>query len=259
MKVNGLCPSLIYHQKLFQKCPNLGWRDLQHLVARSSSSAFPSVTWKTNKAGIRVSDGFGFGLLDADALIENAKNWTNVGRQYECVLDYRLNERIDGVDTIVKSINLTSWPASCGGASQRINFLEHVSLVVSFNYTLRSLVEIEIEAPTGTKSVLLRSGRTFDYGSEVKDLSILSLHHWGENPNGIWTMRLRNVEPNPTNSGTSPTVSGIWTNAISGTTGATRKVPTTTKNGSGPVLKSCKSTYFAAATLVLSLFWKMNS
>ena len=44
-------------------------------------------------------------------------------------------------------------------------------------------------------------GRRFDQGSEVKDLSILTLHHWGENPKGTWTIRLRNVEPNATKSG----------------------------------------------------------
>ena len=66
--------------------------------------------------------------------------------------------RIDGINTTVKSIDLTSWPANCGGESRRINFLEHALLVISFNYTLRNLIEVELEAPTGTKSLILRSG-----------------------------------------------------------------------------------------------------
>ena len=33
--------------------PNLGWRDVQHLIARSSCSQFSSVPWITNKAGIK--------------------------------------------------------------------------------------------------------------------------------------------------------------------------------------------------------------
>eukprot|EP00112_Aurelia_sp_Birch-Aquarium-sp1_P002144 Seg1232.14 transcript_id=Seg1232.14/GoldUCD/mRNA.D3Y31 product=Furin protein_id=Seg1232.14/GoldUCD/D3Y31 len=187
---------------VLQANPNLGWRDVQHLIARSSSSAFPSVVWKTNKAGIRVSDGFGFGLLDADALTENAKNWTNVGPQLACTVDYKVNEKIHGVSTTIKTLDLTTWPANCGGDAQRINFLEHVLLVVSFNFTVRKLVEIEIEAPTGTKSLVLRGGRIFDtMYTEVKNLSLLSLHHWGENPKGIWSMRLRSTNPSSANSG----------------------------------------------------------
>ena len=42
-----------------------------------------------------------------------------------------------------------------------------------------------------------------DPGREVKDLSVLSLHHWGENPKGTWTMRVRSVNPNAKNSGRS--------------------------------------------------------
>ena len=34
-----------------------------------------------------MSDGFGFGLLDADALVDNAKTWNNVGTQLECKVD----------------------------------------------------------------------------------------------------------------------------------------------------------------------------
>ena len=36
--------------------PNLGWRDVQHLIARTSSSKFNSVPWRTNKAGLRGND-----------------------------------------------------------------------------------------------------------------------------------------------------------------------------------------------------------
>ena len=61
--------------------------------------------------------------------------------------------------TTTKSLSVTSWPSRCGGEAERINFLEHVQLVISFNFTKRKDIEIEIEAPTRTKSLILRSGR----------------------------------------------------------------------------------------------------
>ena len=77
---------------------------------------------------------------------------------FSFLLFFLFSCRIDGINTTVKSVDLTVWPANCGGDSQRINFLEHVLLVVSFNYTTRKFVEIEIEAPSGTKSLILPSG-----------------------------------------------------------------------------------------------------
>eukprot|EP00112_Aurelia_sp_Birch-Aquarium-sp1_P022678 Seg649.1 transcript_id=Seg649.1/GoldUCD/mRNA.D3Y31 product="Furin-like protease 2" protein_id=Seg649.1/GoldUCD/D3Y31 len=111
------------------------------------------------------------------------------------------DRKIHGVKTTRKSLNITSWPSRCGGDVKRINFLEHVQLVISFNFTKRKNIEIEIEAPTGTKSLILRSGRRFDRLSDVNNLSILTLHHWGEDPRGIWKMRMRNVKPNDQSSG----------------------------------------------------------
>ena len=35
----------------------------------------------------------------------------------------------------------------------------------------------------------------------MNNLSILTLHHWGENPRGIWQMRVRNVKPSDQASG----------------------------------------------------------
>ncbi|XP_065070424.1 proprotein convertase subtilisin/kexin type 6-like isoform X4 [Rhopilema esculentum] len=188
---------------VLQANPNLGWRDVQHLIARSSCSQFSSVQWNTNKAGFKYSVNFGFGLLDADALTTNAKNWTNVGQQLECFMALpNTPRRIDGVATITEVVDLSSWPSHCGGEGKKINFLEHVVLQFSLNFTFRANIEIEIESPGGSKSVLLRSGRYFDSLQEIKNLSVKSLQFWGEIPRGRWQIRLRNVKPDPKQNGT---------------------------------------------------------
>ena len=45
------------------------------------------------------------------------------------------------------------------------------------------------------------AGRRFDSNKEIKKLSTMSLHFWGENPGGRWSMALRNVKPNSADSG----------------------------------------------------------
>uniref|UniRef100_A0AAY4CG23 Uncharacterized protein n=1 Tax=Denticeps clupeoides TaxID=299321 RepID=A0AAY4CG23_9TELE len=37
--------------------------------------------WKTNGVGRRVSHSYGYGLLDAGAMVAMAQNWTSVGPQ----------------------------------------------------------------------------------------------------------------------------------------------------------------------------------
>ena len=57
------------------KC-SLNWRDAQHLVSRSvrpRSELSGGAGWGRNAAGRWYSKTFGFGLVDAGALVENAR------------------------------------------------------------------------------------------------------------------------------------------------------------------------------------------
>ena len=37
--------------------------------------------WQTNAASLRFNSRFGFGLMDAEAMVNQAKEWRNVGEQ----------------------------------------------------------------------------------------------------------------------------------------------------------------------------------
>ena len=66
--------------------PTLTWRDLQYLVVYTSNpNPFrPSTTanWKRNGAGLYVNHRFGFGAIDAEALVTRARNWITVPTQH---------------------------------------------------------------------------------------------------------------------------------------------------------------------------------
>jgi len=134
--------------------------------------------------------------LDAKALTDGAKQWKNVGPQMNCTLSFVENTIIDGVATLKRSIDV-SQTAAC----VRIRYLEHVLLVLNLNFTLRRLIEVTLTSPLGTTSIMLRSGRRFDRGRTIQNLSLLSLHHWGENPNGEWDLQIRNTVPNASQNG----------------------------------------------------------
>ena len=71
--------------KLNLSSPKLTWRDLQHLIVNTAQITSPvDEGWMKNGAGFHFNHKFGFGRLDADALVEAAKVWQNVPAQRTC-------------------------------------------------------------------------------------------------------------------------------------------------------------------------------
>src|SRR6185312_13938872 len=68
---------------MFEANPNLGYRDVQEILALSSHKIVDTnTTWDTNKArnwnggGMHVSNDYGFGEVDALAAVRLAETWT---------------------------------------------------------------------------------------------------------------------------------------------------------------------------------------
>ena len=58
---------------------------MQHLVVRTSSNAkLESDDFVINAVGRKVSHKFGYGLLDAAALVDLARRWKTVPTQHVC-------------------------------------------------------------------------------------------------------------------------------------------------------------------------------
>lgn len=58
---------------------------MQHIVVLSARPAnLHARDWKTNGVGRNVSHSFGYGLLDANAMVDVAKDWVTVPLQKLC-------------------------------------------------------------------------------------------------------------------------------------------------------------------------------
>lgn len=59
---------------------------MQHLITWTSqyTSLAQNPGWKTNGAGFKVNSKFGFGLLDAQALVNAALKWKTVPEKRIC-------------------------------------------------------------------------------------------------------------------------------------------------------------------------------
>jgi subtilisin family serine protease len=73
--------------------PNLTWRDVQYIIVYSSNPSVPRDDhWITNGAGLKVSLKYGFGLMDAAALVNRARYWTNVPPRLNCTISVNLDQ-----------------------------------------------------------------------------------------------------------------------------------------------------------------------
>ncbi|XP_026860300.2 furin (paired basic amino acid cleaving enzyme) a [Electrophorus electricus] len=169
---------------------NLTWRDMQHLVVRTSNPAhLLTDDWKTNGVGRKVSHSYGYGLLDAAAIVALAQNWTNVGPQQKCVLSMVSEPR-----NIANHLVISKSVDACQGQPNFVSSLEHAQARLTLSYNRRGNLAIYLISPQGTRSTLL-APRPHDYSSEgFNDWAFMTTHSWDEDPRGEWTLEMENVE-----------------------------------------------------------------
>nr|XP_060611444.1 furin [Anolis sagrei ordinatus]XP_060611445.1 furin [Anolis sagrei ordinatus]XP_060611446.1 furin [Anolis sagrei ordinatus] len=168
---------------------NLTWRDMQHLVVQTSKPAHLNTNdWATNGVGRKVSHSYGYGLLDAGAMVALAKNWTSVGPQRKCIIDILTEPRDIG-----KRLEVRQKVDACRGKASAVGQLEHVQARLTLSYNRRGDLAIHLVSPMGTRSTLL-AARPHDYSADgFNDWAFMSTHSWDEDPAGEWVLEIENT------------------------------------------------------------------
>jgi subtilisin family serine protease len=103
--------------------PNLTWRDVKIILARTASKndALNS-GWKNNAAGLHFNNNYGFGRVNAEAAIAMAKNFVSVGKT--------------GEQTIYETLSFSDLNSASGVLSTSLNIptsiaIEHVQIVLT--------------------------------------------------------------------------------------------------------------------------------
>nr|XP_033330920.1 furin-like protease 1 isoform X1 [Megalopta genalis] len=164
----------------------LTWRDMQHIVVRTAKPAnLTAPDWVTNGVGRNVSHSFGYGLMDAAAMVRLARRWRTVPEQHKCEVSApHMGRPIPPKSQLVLELNVKE----CSG----VNFLEHVQAKVSLMATRRGDLQIQLTSPQGTKSTLLAK-RPHDISKAgFNQWPFMSVHTWGERPHGTWKLEIHN-------------------------------------------------------------------
>ncbi|XP_071450401.1 furin-like protease kpc-1 [Hetaerina americana] len=164
----------------------LTWRDMQHIVVRTAKPAnLKAPDWSVNGVGRNVSHSFGYGLMDASAMVRMARTWKTVPEQHRCeVLAPHTDRQIPAKSQVVLKLEVKE----CAGVS----FLEHVQAKISLVSPRRGDLQIHLTSPAGTRATLL-ARRPHDISRSGFQLwPFMSVHSWGEKPLGIWQLEIHN-------------------------------------------------------------------
>uniref|UniRef100_A0A9J7WZU1 Neuroendocrine convertase 1 n=1 Tax=Cyprinus carpio carpio TaxID=630221 RepID=A0A9J7WZU1_CYPCA len=183
--------------------PDMTWRDLQHLVVWTSEfdPLANNPGWKRNGAGLMVNSRFGFGLLNAKALVDLAdpKVWKHIPEKKQCIVrDETFQPR---PLKAAGEISIEIPTKACAGQANSVVSLEHVQVEVSIEYTRRGDLHITLTSPSGTTTVLLAERERDTSSNGFRNWAFMSVHTWGENPTGTWTLKITDTSGRMENEG----------------------------------------------------------
>jgi subtilisin-like proprotein convertase family protein len=164
--------------------PCITWRDLQQLVADSAVvTDHNDSDWFTNAAGYHVNHKYGFGLLDAESLMQALGQWHTLPSQIMLKAPtMHPGVSVPAIQTLVFS--------ACDDQNQTcIDAMEHVTIDAIIDTTDRGELSIALTCPSGTTSVLLFP-RPLDDESGTFTWTYMTARCWGESPIGEWTLTL---------------------------------------------------------------------
>mmetsp|Transcript_323 Transcript_323/g.903 ORF Transcript_323/g.903 Transcript_323/m.903 type:complete len:941 (-) Transcript_323:190-3012(-) len=170
--------------------PELSWRDVQDILARTSTQVSPNhQSWITNGAGLRHSDIFGFGQVNAGAAVRMAKDWQAADSKPHAVLAKFVPI---GLTIPADDVGISCGVEVTASESQHIASLEHVVLYITTSgHEARGELRITLTSPSGVESLLQwTSADDGQGGTDFSEVKFMTVKNWGESPVGFWTIHV---------------------------------------------------------------------
>lgn len=188
---------------MLQANPNLGYRDVQQILALSARKINDSSTqWSDNGAhgwnggGMHTSNDYGFGEVDARAAVRLSEAWmtqsTGANEYVYSASSGALGKPLAAGATLTSSIAMNAG----------LN-VEHVEIDFDAQVSRLGDLTLKLISPDGTQSVLLnRQGKVPDGmpGASASDVgstqsgafkyTFMSTHDFGERSAGNWTLQV---------------------------------------------------------------------
>ncbi|KAJ5606277.1 Proprotein convertase P [Penicillium lagena] len=175
--------------------PELTWRDVQHLFVETAVPVNEDDgSWQTTPSGRKFSHMWGFGKVDAYAVVQRAREWELVKPQawFNSPWQRVHHEIPQGQKGLISRYTVTE------DQLKEANFerLEHVTVTMNVNHTRRGDLSVELRSPGGVVSHLSVTRDRDEAAVGYVDWTFMSVAHWGESAVGVWTVIVKDTEVN---------------------------------------------------------------
>jgi surface protein len=192
--------------------PKLGWRDVKHILAKTSTKVDSNIApitlkvngldhvavdgWTENVAGNSFHNYYGFGRVSAKAAIVMAKN----GYSLLPPMKIMTTENIGIVYQLPDNESMSQSHSIYMGSG--INKIESVTLMLDLNHENLGDVTIEITSPGGTKSIILPVNNNLEgYTNGIRQSArYMTNAFYEEGASGFWKIKV--IDTAPLNRGT---------------------------------------------------------
>lgn len=156
--------------------PELTWRDLQNIVVATAVQVNPEMDWNKTFSGRMFSHTFGYGKLDAYAVVEKAKSIELLKPQAWFKAPWvHVNHAIpNGTVGVLSSFDVTEDLLK----KANLGKVEHVTVTMNVEHTRRGDLSVELRSPTNMVSHLSVARKLDDLAQGYVDWTFMSVAHW---------------------------------------------------------------------------------
>ncbi|KAG0265867.1 pheromone processing endoprotease [Actinomortierella ambigua] len=179
--------------------PDLSWRDVQALLVQTAQPvSLDDEDWKPTATGRLFNHRFGYGRLDAYALVEAAKTFKTLGppvfiESPVLVVQKEIPQDEKGILAVFEVQNTSLADDGKTTTMKRLGKLEHVTVTVNIAHERRGDVEVTLISPLGVESHL-GVPRLLDQSKDgFVDWTFMTVKHWEEEVIGTWALRVRDT------------------------------------------------------------------
>lgn len=182
--------------------PNLGYRDVQDILALTARNTDQTAAWTINGAdnwnggGMHVNRDVGYGLVDAHAAVRLSETWTSQSTAANVLmtagaatLNAAISEGGQGLSSTISLANAVQ--------------VERAEVILDLSHPLARDLVISLTSPSGTRSVLLTTPTSTEPGKQAlnepfpsQPYSMTSTQYLGESGTGNWTLTVQDVGGN---------------------------------------------------------------
>jgi len=167
---------------MLQANPNLGWRDVRHiLLGTAEKNDASNLDWVNNGAGRHVNHAYGYGRVDAGAAVTGARQ-----RIHNLLPETTTSSGTITVNAAILDNDVTGVTSSFAVSQNFI--VESVEVVFSATHTYRGDLRVALTAPSGTQSILAEDH--WNANPDYSGWKFSSSRHWGELSSGTWQLNV---------------------------------------------------------------------